>query len=49
MAFDIGLAVREGDTVLRDELDRALRHRRAQIERALADFSVPVLERDRAP
>jgi len=42
-AFDISLAVRTDDTVRMKELERILERRRADIDRILRDYGVPVL------
>ena len=39
--FDIAMAVRRGDTALRDSLDAVLARRRGDIDRILADYGVP--------
>jgi mxaJ protein len=39
--FDIAMAVRRGDTTLRDSLDAVLARRRGDIDRILADYGVP--------
>ncbi len=39
--FDISMAVRRGDQTLRDQLDREIERRRADIERILDDYGVP--------
>jgi mxaJ protein len=39
--FDIAMAVRRGDTALRDSLDAVLARRRSDIDRILADYGVP--------
>src|SRR4030095_14319814 len=41
LSFAIAMAVRQGDTALRDELDAALRRSRDRIATILADFGVP--------
>jgi mxaJ protein len=43
--FAIAMAVRKGDTALRDELDGALSRSRERIRAILAEFDVPTLER----
>jgi mxaJ protein len=45
MAFDIGVGVARRAAPLRDEIDRALARRRADIERILDEFGVPRGER----
>jgi mxaJ protein len=42
-AFDIALAVRQGDDSLRRELQDVLDRRRPQVARILADYGVPVM------
>jgi quinoprotein dehydrogenase-associated probable ABC transporter substrate-binding protein len=44
-AFDISLALRTEDTVRMKELERILERRRADIDRILRDYGVPVLAR----
>jgi len=39
--FDIGMAVRRGDNVLRDSLDAVIARRQRDIDRILADYGVP--------
>ena len=39
--FDISMGVRRGDAALRDELDRALERRRADIDKILDQYGVP--------
>jgi mxaJ protein len=39
--FDISMAVRRGDQKLKDELDAALEHRQAEIQRILDEYGVP--------
>lgn len=39
--FAIAMGVRRGDTALRDQLDRVIQRRRADIGRILADYDVP--------
>ena len=39
--FDISMGVRRGDNRLRDELDRAIERRRADIDRILDQYGVP--------
>jgi mxaJ protein len=39
--FDIAMAVRRGDTTLRNSLDAVLARRRGDIDRILADYGVP--------
>jgi mxaJ protein len=41
MVWDISLAVRKDDDRLRDEIDDAMRRRRAEVDRILAEFGVP--------
>ena len=45
LAYDIGVGVRRSDRVLRERLDSALVHRRAEIEQLLRDSGVPVVAR----
>lgn len=42
--FSIAMAVRDGDTALRDELDAALLRSREKIRRILAEYDVPIVE-----
>jgi mxaJ protein len=42
MVFDVSMAVRKDDVALRRALDRALATNRAEVERVLAEFRVPV-------
>src|SRR5690606_13385643 len=42
--FDISMGVERGDTVLRDELERVLESRSAEVDRILAEFGVPRLD-----
>jgi mxaJ protein len=42
--FDISMAVRRGDTQLRDRLDAILDRRRPEIDRILRDYGVPRLD-----
>jgi quinoprotein dehydrogenase-associated probable ABC transporter substrate-binding protein len=44
MAFNIAMGVRKGDTTLKDRLDAALVHRRADIRKILDDYGIPWLE-----
>jgi mxaJ protein len=44
-AFDIALGVRRSDRELRAQLDSALVHRRADIDRILREYGVPVIAR----
>ena len=39
--FDISMGVRRGDNALRDELDKAIERRRADIEKILDRYGVP--------
>jgi len=39
--FDISMGVRHGDQALRDQLDREIERRRAEIDRILDEFGVP--------
>ena len=39
--FDISMGVRRGDNALRDELDRAIEHRRGDIDKILDQYGVP--------
>jgi len=39
--FDIGMAVRRGETALRDSLDAVIHRRQRDIDRILADYGVP--------
>ena len=41
LAFDIAVAVRKGDTQLRDRIDAALVRRRAEVNRILDEYGVP--------
>jgi mxaJ protein len=41
--FDISMAVRRGDTALRDRLDGIIEKRRPEIAKILKDYGVPVL------
>jgi mxaJ protein len=41
LAYEIAVGVSEGNAALRDEIDRVLVERRAEIERILDDFAVP--------
>ena len=43
--FSIAMGVRRGNRALRDELDRALAHRRDEIRAVLAEYGVPLVER----
>ncbi len=45
MVFDISMAVRKEDEALRQEVDAALTRRRAEVDRILADYGVPRLDR----
>lgn len=45
--FDIGVGVRRGDDALQRKIDRALEMRRADIDRILAEYGVPRLDRRR--
>jgi mxaJ protein len=45
MVFDISMGVRLDDVALGDAIDAALSNRRAEIDRILADYSVPRLDR----
>jgi mxaJ protein len=42
--FDIAMGVRQGDHQLKDEIDRVLERRRADIDRILDDYGVPRLD-----
>lgn len=42
--FDIAMGVRRGDTLLRDELDRALENRASEIDAILRDYNVPLVQ-----
>jgi mxaJ protein len=44
-AFDISMAVRRGDKALRDRLNRFIHERRGEIDRILAAYHVPRVER----
>jgi mxaJ protein len=44
--FDISMAVRREDTALRDQLDRIIEKRRAEIARILRQYGVPLLGED---
>lgn len=41
--FDISMAVRRGDTALRDKLDRIIEKRQRDIDRILREYGVPLL------
>jgi mxaJ protein len=41
--FDIAMGVRHGDEAFRDTLDRVIVRRRAEINRLLADYGVPLV------
>jgi mxaJ protein len=43
LAFDIGMGVRHGDVALRDQLDKELIRRHAEIEQILRSYGVPQL------
>lgn len=43
--FDIAMAVRRGDNGLKEELERVLEERRDEIDRILAEYGVPRLDR----
>jgi quinoprotein dehydrogenase-associated probable ABC transporter substrate-binding protein len=45
MAFDIAMGVRKGNDALYARVQRALTRHRAEIDRILKEFNVPVLER----
>jgi mxaJ protein len=45
MVFDISMAVRKGDEALRHEIDAALDRRRADVDRILAEYGVPRVDR----
>ncbi|HYC58728.1 MAG TPA: substrate-binding domain-containing protein [Thermoanaerobaculia bacterium] len=42
--FDISMAVRRGDTALRDRLDRIIMRRRAEIDAILREYGVPRMD-----
>lgn len=42
--FDISMAVRRGDTALRDQLDRIIERRRPQIDAILREYGVPRMD-----
>jgi quinoprotein dehydrogenase-associated probable ABC transporter substrate-binding protein len=44
MAFNIAMGVRKGDTALKERVDAALVHRRADIRRILDEYGIPWLE-----
>lgn len=44
--FDISMAVREGDTALKSELDAVLDRRRQDVQKILDDYGVPVVRTD---
>jgi mxaJ protein len=44
MIFDISMGVRREDHALRDKLDAVLKHRKTDIDRVLAQYSVPRLD-----
>ena len=44
--FDIGMGVKRGNQELKAKLDEALRTRRKEIGRILADFGVPEMARE---
>jgi quinoprotein dehydrogenase-associated probable ABC transporter substrate-binding protein len=44
--FDISMAVRRGDTTLRDRLDEVISHRRREIDAILREYGVPRLDWD---
>lgn len=46
--FDIGMGVRRGDDALQEEIDGILVSRRDEIDRILAEFGVPRLDRRRS-
>jgi mxaJ protein len=45
MIFDISMAVRKDDEALRQEIDAALVHRRADVNAILASYGVPRFDR----
>ena len=45
MSFDIAMGVRKGDNTLFERVQQALTKHRADIDRILKDFNVPVLAR----
>lgn len=44
MTFDIAVGVRRGELAFSDEMDRALRHRRGDIDAVLAAYGVPRID-----
>jgi mxaJ protein len=44
MVYDVSMAVRRGDEGLRERLEGALRSRRTDVDRLLADYGVPRLD-----
>jgi mxaJ protein len=48
LAFDIGVGVSRLHPQLRDEIDRVLRRKRAEIGRVLDDFGIPRVARPAA-
>jgi quinoprotein dehydrogenase-associated probable ABC transporter substrate-binding protein len=48
-AFDISMGVKRGNAALKDQLEKALDRRQAEIEAVLKDFGVPLLERRGKP
>jgi mxaJ protein len=49
MVFDIALGVRKEDRWFRDELNRVLNHRRAEIDSLLRAYNVPRIDTGRSP
>lgn len=49
LALSIGVAVKQGNTALRDELDRALQRRRGDIAAILVQYHVPIFDDGAAP
>jgi mxaJ protein len=47
--FDISMGVERGDTALKEEVERILGRRRAEVDAVLARYGVPRVDRPRAP
>jgi mxaJ protein len=47
--FDISMGVERGDTALKEEVERILGRRRAEVDAILARYGVPRVDRPRAP
>lgn len=45
LTYDIAIGVRKTDGALADEIDRAIRKRQSEIDRILADYGVPRIDR----